>query len=379
MKTRLEYVWLDGYEPEPNLRSKVKIVDDVINSLSQVPVWNFDGSSTKQAEGSSSDCILSPVRLYYNQKSTEKYPVVYVLCEVLNPDGTPHISNHRHKLGKEDEEFWVGFEQEYFIREGKGKQILGFGNNFSEPQGKYYCGVGGNVVGRNFIEEHLTFCLDMGIQITGTNAEVALGQWEYQVFAKGKVKSCDDLWMARYFMEKISEKYGYSIEYHPKPLGNSDWNGSGMHTNFSNKLMRETGGKDYFDSIFNSFELRHSIHIENYGSDNHLRLTGKHETQSINKFSFGVSDRGASIRIPSATAENWKGYIEDRRPASNANPYKIIEVILESMKMAEEIVIVKQRINNNVSLKDMEQILSKYKINNDFLYEYKNETQNTEI
>lgn len=143
--------------------------------------------------------------------------------------------------------------------------------------------------------------------------------------------------------------------------------------------MRETGGKDYFDSIFNSFELRHSIHIENYGSDNHLRLTGKHETQSINKFSFGVSDRGASIRIPSATAENWKGYIEDRRPASNANPYKIIEVILESMKMAEEIVIVKQRINNNVSLKDMEQILSKYKINNDFLYEYKNETQNTEI
>ena len=374
MKTKLEYVWLDGYEPEPNLRSKVKIVDGVISHLSEIPLWNFDGSSTKQAEGSKSDCILNPVRMYKTNHLREvKYPVVYVFCEVLNSDMKPHSSNHRDLLKDEDSDFWVGFEQEYFIREGKNKPILGFGNGFPEPQGKYYCGVGGNVLGRKLVEEHLEFCMDMGIDITGTNAEVALGQWEFQVFAKGKIKSCDDLWMARYFMEKLAENYGYHIEYHPKPLGNTDWNGSGLHTNFSTKFMRTTGGKDYFKALFNSFELRHELHIESYGSDNNLRLTGKHETQSINKFSWGVSDRGASIRVPQKTSENWIGYIEDRRPASNANPYQIINVIVGAIKMAEEINETKKRMSSNVSYKELGEIEKRYKASSDFLNEYKEE------
>ena len=338
MKVKLEYVWLDGYKPEPNLRSKVKIIE--VNSkedLENIPEWGFDGSSTKQAEGHFSDCYLKPVRVYM-KSSISEYCTVYVLCEVLNSDGNPHETNDRAKLGKDDEDFWVGFEQEYFIRSGHNKPIIGFNNGgIIDPQGTYYCGVGGQMVGRRLTEEHLDMCLEYGIGIEGTNAEVALGQWEYQVFAKGKLKTADDLWMSRYFLYKIAEKYGYQIELHPKPLTTGDWNGSGLHTNFSNKRMRETGGEKYFKSIFASFESRMDEHIENYGSDNHLRLTGKHETQSIDKFSWGVSDRGASIRVPKVVGETWKGYLEDRRPASNANPYCILNVICESLKLAEQL------------------------------------------
>jgi len=338
MKVKLEYVWLDGYKPEPNLRSKVKIIE--VNSkedLENIPEWGFDGSSTKQAEGHFSDCYLKPVRVYI-KSSISEYCTVYVLCEVLNSDENPHETNDRAKLGKDDEDFWVGFEQEYFIRSGHHKSIIGFSNGgIIDPQGTYYCGVGGQMVGRNITEQHLDMCLEYGIGIEGTNAEVALGQWEYQVFAKGKLKTADDLWMSRYFLYKIAEKYGYQIELHPKPLTTGDWNGSGLHTNFSNKRMRETGGEKYFKSIFASFESRMDEHIENYGSDNHLRLTGKHETQSIDKFSWGVSDRGASIRVPKVVGETWKGYLEDRRPASNANPYCILNVICESLKLAEQL------------------------------------------
>jgi glutamine synthetase len=336
MKYKLEYVWLDGYKPEPNLRSKVRITGKEINGLQDIPEWGFDGSSTKQAEGYSSDCYLKPVRIY-RKDGKQNSDTIYVLCEVMDSEGNPHNTNDRAKLD-EDFNFWVGFEQEYFIRNGHNKNILGFHTGgIIDPQGIYYCGVGGQMYGRNLSEEHLDMCLNYNIGIEGTNAEVAIGQWEYQVFAKGKLKSADDLWMSRYFLYKIAEKYGYEIELHPKPLTSGDWNGSGLHTNFSNERMREQGGEEYFKSIFQVFESRADIHIQNYGSDNHLRLTGKHETQSINKFSWGVSDRGASIRAPKVVGEIWKGYLEDRRPASNGNPYSILRVISDSLDLAEDL------------------------------------------
>jgi glutamine synthetase len=348
MKLKLEYIWLDGYKPEPNLRSKIKIYEREENEESlrnplhfaptrpeDLPLWSFDGSSTQQAEGNSSDCLLKPVRIY--QDPTKGGFSFLVFCEVLNPDGTPHASNHRHGLGN-DEDYWFGFEQEYVLsRDGK---PLGFPKEGEpDPQGKYYCSVGYPwSAGREISEEHLDACLSCGLHITGTNAEVLLGQWEYQILGKGQQSASDDLWISRFILMRIAEKYGVQIDLRPKPLTEGDWNGSGMHVNFSNSEMREVGGEDLFESICESFRGTHSEAIQDYGSDNHLRLTGKHETQSMDKFSWGISDRGASIRIPVAVPqEGWKGYLEDRRPASNANPYKVVYHITNAIKSVSEV------------------------------------------
>ena len=386
MKIKLEYVWLDGYKPEPNLRSKVKIVEyeSVKNAFldGQFPMWNFDGSSTNQAVTGNSDRLLKPVRHY----TSEILSTVYVLCEVLNPDGTPHESNKRSQISEGFDDLWFGFEQEYFIREEINGNILGHKRNILKGQGEYYCGVGHNVVGRDFVEEHLDMCLRHGIDITGTNAEVALGQWEYQVFSKGKLKGGDDLWMTRYFLFKIAEKYNYHIELHPKPLTHGEWNGSGLHTNFSTDMMRFDGNENYFMALFNAFESRHQDHIKAYGSNNNLRLTGEYETQAIDKFSWGVSDRGASIRVPQDTAKEWKGYVEDRRPGSNADPYKIIREIVKSLDATQQIYEMKHMMNKNVDIKGLkekygaitnEELLSEYM--NDDDHEYDKETMQTKM
>ncbi len=375
MKVKLEYVWLDGYKPEPNLRSKVKIIDyeSIKNSIidGKFPTWNFDGSSTNQANTGNSDRLLKPVRHY----QPEGFPLtgnntIYVLCEVLNPDETPHETNTRSQINEGFDDLWFGFEQEYFIREEINGNILGHKRNILKGQGEYYCGVGHNVVGRQFVDEHLNMCLNYGIDITGINAEVALGQWEYQVFSKGKHKGGDDLWMTRYFLFKVAEKYGYHIELHPKPLTHGEWNGSGLHTNFSTDIMRLEGNEQYFMSLFNAFESRHENHIKAYGSNNHLRLTGEYETQSIDKFSWGVSDRGASIRVPKDTAENWKGYVEDRRPGSNADPYKIIKEIVKTLETAQQIYEVKSVMSKDISTEGLNEKYGTLS-NDELLKEYK--------
>jgi glutamine synthetase len=327
-KFKFEYIWLDGGKPEPSLRSKTKVLelDFFHGELKSLPIWSFDGSSTEQAEGSKSDCLLKPVRVIPDVDRTNGF---LVLCEVLLPDGKPHPTNTRSKF-EDDKDFWFGFEQEYVLTvDGK---PLGFPDQgYPRPQGPYYCSVGyGNCAGRDIVEEHFDACLDAGIQLTGINAEVMLGQWEFQCFGKGAKRSCDDLWLARYLLHRVTEKYGVEVEFHPKPI-RGDWNGSGMHTNFSNGDMRDKGGKKLFEEICERFAETHDEHINVYGSENDQRLTGLHETQSIHKFSYGVSDRGASIRIPVGTAENWKGYLEDRRPASNADPYRVVSRILDTV------------------------------------------------
>jgi len=331
-KAKLEYIWLDGYEPTQSMRSKTMVRSDFGGTVEECPMWSFDGSSTRQADGGDSDCLLKPVAIYPDPARLNGY---LVMCEVLNADGTPHASNGRATIDDDDDDFWFGFEQEYFLWDPETNLPLGFPRD-QTPQGQFYCSVGGkNAFGRDIIEEHLDQCLDAGLNVEGINAEVAAGQWEYQIFAKGARDAGDQIWVSRYLAERNAEKYGLTIDWHPKPLGDTDWNGSGMHANFSNTAMRESGDEAVFTKICEAFGKNIKKHIDVYGAHNEMRLTGKHETQSIHEFSYGVSDRGASIRIPIGTIEDgWKGRLEDRRPASNGDPYKIAAVIITTTKSA---------------------------------------------
>lgn len=328
MKFKYEYIWLDGYKPEPNLRSKTKILE-IPPELDKLPIWSFDGSSTRQAEGKRSDCLLKPVKIVMDPARVNAF---LVLCEVLNPDGSPHESNTR-RIATNNTSNWWGFEQEYVI--SKDGVPIGFSAGQS-PQGKYYCGVGySQVAGRNLVETHLDLCLQAGLDITGINAEVLIGQWEFQIFGKG-LDAADQLWIARYLLNRTAEDFGVEIDYRPKPL-KGDWNGSGLHTNFSTEEMRESKDWMVFERIFEAFAFRISNHIDAYGSDNEQRLTGLHETQHINRFTWGISDRGASIRIPQSTFDEHRGYLEDRRPAANADPYRIIEQIQISIDTSKNL------------------------------------------
>ena len=332
--SKLEYIWLDGYEPTQSLRSKTQIRNNFGGTLEDCPVWSFDGSSTEQADGANSDCLLKPVAIFPDPGRHDAY---LVMTEVLNADGTPHASNGRATIEEDDDDYWFGFEQEYFLWDVMTDLPPGFPTGgFPRAQGPFYCSVGANnTFGRDCVEEHLDTCLEAGINLEGINAEVAAGQWEYQIFAKGAKRSGDEVWVARYLLERIGEKYGYAINLHPKPLGDTDWNGSGMHANFSNSVMRDSGDEAVFTKICEAFSGEIDRHISVYGADNDQRLTGAHETQAIDQFSYGISDRGASIRIPVGTIDDgWKGRLEDRRPASNADPYKVAAAIIKTCKEA---------------------------------------------
>tara|TARA_B100000686_G_scaffold16334_1_gene15287 strand:+ start:52 stop:1053 length:1002 start_codon:yes stop_codon:yes gene_type:complete len=329
---KLEYLWLDGCSPT-QIRSKTKIVKYFGREGNEAPVWGFDGSSTEQADGSSSDCVLKPVRIYPNPLESSTYQQgSIVLCEVWNVDDTPHETNTRRLLEETISDVedgideWVGFEQEYTLF--KNNRPLGWPEvGEPAPQGDYYCG---RNIGENIMKEHTDACIAAGISICGTNAEVMLGQWEYQIGAGGSIHMSDDLWVARWLMERICEKHNVSVSVHPKPI-QGDWNGAGCHTNFSTKYMRGHGGDEFIFKACMDLEKVHDEHMKEYGEDNDQRLTGLHETQAIDTFSWGVSDRGASIRIPWQVDKDKCGYLEDRRPSSNCDPYKVSKKLIETI------------------------------------------------
>ena len=336
-KVKVEYIWMDGHEPTQKLRSKTKIISGKVNSLSDLPDWGFDGSSTMQAAGEDSDCMLKPV--YFIQHPIRGGENLLVMCEVMNADGSIHESNTRAHLRVVTEKYaehepWFGIEQEFTLFEADGKQPLGFPEGgFPEAQGPYYCSVGANHnFGRDVSEAHATACIDAGIGIAGTNAEVMPGQWEFQVGPLGPLEVSAQLWVGRWLLHRIAEEFAVVVSIDPKPVP-GDWNGAGCHTNFSTKAMRES-----YHPIIDACEaLGKNIgeHISNYGVDNDKRLTGLHETQSIDQFSYGVSDRGASIRIPWQVEVDQKGYLEDRRPASNMDPYLVTRLLIQTIRRFE--------------------------------------------
>ena len=321
---KLEYLWLDGCTPT-QIRYKTKVVKEFGKS-NEAPIWGFDGSSTEQADGNNSDCVLKPVRVYPNPLETNSS---IVLCEVWNVDDTPHESNTRRLLEEtitDDIDEWVGFEQEYTLFKG-GKPYGWPSVGQPPPQGDYYCG---RNIGDKVSREHMNACIEAGISICGTNAEVMLGQWEYQIGAGGSIHMSDDLWVARWLLERICEEHELVISLHPKPI-QGDWNGAGCHTNFSTKEMRGDGGYDEILEACEKLSKNPQEHIDAYGQDNDQRLTGLHETCSITEFRYGVSDRGASIRIPWQVERDGKGYLEDRRPASNCDPYVVSQKLIETI------------------------------------------------
>lgn len=326
MAIKAEYIWIDGTEPTAKLRSKTKIME----KGAEPGIWGFDGSSTNQAPGSASDCVLKPVCVVPD-------PIrggddILVLCEVLLTDMSPHPTNTRaacvevaDKYAAQDS--WFGIEQEYTLFAGS--RPLGFPENgYPAPQGPYYCGVGADeIYGRPLIEAHTSACMAAGLKISGTNAEVMPGQWEFQIGPAGPVEAGDHLWLARWLLYRLGEDFGINATLDPKPA-KGDWNGAGAHTNFSTKAMRE--GYDPIIAACEALGEDPIGHVKVYGHGIEARLTGLHETAPWNEFSYGVSNRGASVRIPWQVEVDKKGYIEDRRPNANCDPYLVTAKIVST-------------------------------------------------
>jgi len=340
-----EYIWIDGAEPTPQLRSKARVVSldpAVPVTTDQFPDWSFDGSSTYQAQGGDSDLILEPVRFISDPiRGTGHF---LVLCEVATADGAPHASNTRAQLRAAlnaaggDQDPWVGFEQEYTLfADGR---PLGFPQNgYPAPQGPYYCSVGiDRAFGRNVVEAHATACLEAGLMLYGINGEVMPGQWEFQIGYRGvdgesadPLTVADHVWLARWLLHRLAEGHGIVASFAAKPM-KGDWNGAGAHTNFSTRAMRRAGsGLNAIHEAIARLGERHEYHIANYGDGLEERLTGRHETASIDEFRGGVADRGASIRIPRPVQERGAGYLEDRRPGASCDPYRVCTVLIETV------------------------------------------------
>ena len=332
MAYRAEYIWIDGTEPVPLIRSKTRILADG----AETPMWGFDGSSTNQAPGENSDCVLRPV--FECHDPIRGGDDRLVLCDVLIPETMePHKTNTRAACKEvaerfADHEAWFGMEQEYtFFEEGRPLGWPSEGYYYPAPQGPYYCGVGAiEIAGREIVEAHTTACMQAGLAISGTNAEVMLGQWEFQIGPVGPLEVGDQMWMARYLLYRIAEDFGVNASVSAKPI-KGDWNGAGCHTNFSTNAMREN-----YDAIIAACEAigaadKVEEHLEGYGHGYEERLTGQHETAHFSEYRYGVSDRGASVRIPWQVAQDKKGYIEDRRPNANIDPYVVSRIITNTV------------------------------------------------
>jgi len=329
-KVMAEYVWIGGNGDD--LRCKTRTLDAVPKSVSELPEWNFDGSSTNQAPGHDSEVIIKPQSIF--KDPFRGGDNIMVLCDCYTPQGESIPTNTRKPAEdifnkKLEEEPWFGLEQEYTLF--KDDWPLGWPKRgYPGPQGPYYCAAGADKsYGRDIVEAHYAACLYAGVKIAGVNAEVMPGQWEFQIGPCVGIQQGDHLWMARYIMHRICEEFGVVCSFDPKPIP-GDWNGAGCHSNFSTKAMREDGGFEVIKKAIEKMSHKHMEHIRVYGEGNERRLTGHHETAPIDKFSWGVADRGRSIRVPRQTERENKGYFEDRRPASNMDPYVVTSKIVQT-------------------------------------------------
>lgn len=337
------------------MRSKTRVVhfdhskDAYNGQVELVPEWNFDGSSTNQATTEHSEVILKPVAVFPDPFRTETFhrdtTCYLVLCDCYDANMTPVSSNTRMRakavfsdIGVQQHEPWYGLEQEYTVMSLDRKTPIAWTEGakhdcIPQQQGQHYCGtVTVTDTCRRIAEEHLSKCLVAGLNMSGLNAEVLPGQWEFQVGPCLGLSAGDHMWMARYILLRVAEKYSAAISFNPKPVM-GDWNGSGCHVNYSTKATRQEGGYEAIKRIISSLETDHVRIMKSpacdYGENNQARLTGKHETSSLSVFTSGVGSRAASVRIPYATEQQGCGYFEDRRPAANADPYIVTSYLFE--------------------------------------------------
>jgi len=325
-----EYVWIGGSGSD--LRSKTRTLERAPTSVEDLPEWNFDGSSTGQAPGHDSEVIMRPRAIFRDPFRRGRH--ILVLCDCYTPGGEALEGNTRQWAAEifgrgVAEEPWFGLEQEYTLLKDGWPYGWPF-HGYPGPQGPYYCSAGADVAfGRDIVESHYVACVYAGIKISGCNAEVMPGQWEFQVGPCVGIEAGDHLWMARYIMHRVCEDFGLAVSFDPKPIP-GDWNGAGCHTNYSTRSMRLDGGYAHILAAIEKLALKHDEHIALYGKGNERRLTGRHETAPITKFSYGVANRGASVRIPRQAERDGKGYFEDRRPAANMDPYLVTAKIFDT-------------------------------------------------
>ncbi|TFJ81813.1 hypothetical protein NSK_007060 [Nannochloropsis salina CCMP1776] len=327
-----EYIWIGGTGQD--LRCKTRTLNKKTNNPDDLPVWNFDGSSTGQAPGDDSEVLLKPQAIFPDPFRGGDN--ILVMCDCYKPDMTPIKGNTRLRCAEAMKKVeslvpWFGIEQEYTLFEADGVTPFGWPKGgFPGAQGPYYCSVGTeNAFGRHIAEAHYRACLFAKINISGINGEVLPGQWEYQVGPSVGIESGDQMWVSRYILQRVCEAFGVIVSLDPKPIP-GDWNGSGCHTNFSTEPMRKPGGFTIIIDALEKLRARHAEHIAAYGEGNERRLTGKHETASMDSFSYGVANRGASCRIPRAAEKDGCGYFEDRRPSSNMDPYVVTGMLIET-------------------------------------------------
>ena len=329
MNTNVEYIWLDN---DNNFRSKTKIITNkLVTSLTSLPLWNYDGSSCGQANTETSEVMLKPVFMCNDPFRGQNHRLAYCVT-YTGEQMVPLKNNYREyaqQIFKEDKvnyfKPWFGMEQEFFIMDPETGMPFNYSN--SNTQGKYYCGVGTcQKVERDIMEDFIKRSYDAGLKVCGINAEVAQGQWEYQVGPLTGIFAADQLMMSRYILVRTAENHNANINFHPKPLG-VNWNGSGCHTNYSTKFTRggtdEHHGIHYINTYIERLKNHHTECMQQYGRDNHLRMTGTCETADYNHCTHSVGGRDCSIRIGYDTARWECGYFEDRRPASNCDPYLV--------------------------------------------------------
>jgi glutamine synthetase len=197
-----------------------------------------------------------------------------------------------------------------------------------------------NVFGRDVMEAAYCACLYAGISIDGSNPDIMPAQWSFKIGPCRGIDMGYELWMARFILTRVAEDFGVLVSFDPKPIPGR-WNGSGAHCNFSTRKMRTTGGIKDIEDALDKLAPVHKLHLQHYdpkgGADITRRMEGADDDiiDDMAQFTAYKASRRGSVRIPQNVGSQGMGYLEDRRPASNCDPYSVTEILVRTTILAE--------------------------------------------